>query len=413
VIVGALLIVGLFVPMSFGGDRIFNGLAYLSSTLLLSFLILRPRRTPSPVMAVGMLSVIPLLVVFTFTAGFNKTTWGELGQFAALALLYMSYLRSVEFPRWLSRVYLIVNITNIVMGIAILAGSDVVKEILVNLYSQGYTELVPAMLFARKPVLTFGTHSVAGFFLYLFFYVNWATYKVKKSKLSMVFALCYLCLTLALLSVTGLLLSVIGIIQVLYSAWSSAKHRWVWASSMLVVGLLVLSFEWDVVSKIAEAAKAILTSPGNGFLGRLTPTGTMYWDMQYVMKHPFSPVGLSVNTELLVADMGLLDYFIRGSIILVVWVYGGLFFFLRRNLIAKADLYFLFAAIMAFELGFSVLLYPRTPFLLAFFVIYLNGLRRSEGLQAVPLSSRERRSAMTGQRGTSGEPHGAIPGMAT
>jgi hypothetical protein len=88
-------------------------------------------------------------------------------------------------------------------------------------------------------------------------------------------------------------------------------------------------------------------------------------------------VGLSRNDELLVADMGLLDYMIRGSIFLVVWVYGGLLFFLKRNVKAKADRYFLFAAIMMFELGFSVLLYSRTPFLLAFFVVYLNGLRCS------------------------------------
>jgi hypothetical protein len=89
----------------------------------------------------------------------------------------------------------------------------------------------------------------------------------------------------------------------------------------------------------------------------------------------------------LAADIGVLDYFFRGSIFLVVWAYGGLFFFLRRSLLEKRDLWFVFGLILAFETGFAVIGYVRMLFLLPFFVVYLNELRRAEA-ESVTISAR-------------------------
>ena len=111
----------------------------------------------------------------------------------------------------------------------------------------------------------------------------------------------------------------------------------------------------------------------------------MYPGIEYVAEHPFTPLGVSKKSDLLIGDMGLLDYYLRGSVFLVAWAYAGLFFFLKRSLVDRRDLYFLFSVIIAFEVGFSSLTYFRTPYLLVFFVVYLNGLRESEAQAASAL----------------------------
>ena len=80
-----------------------------------------------------------------------------------------------------------------------------------------------------------------------------------------------------------------------------------------------------------------------------------------------------------------MEYYLRGSIFLVLTVYIGLFAFLRRNLIRRSDAYLLFAVITGFELGFGSLTYIRTLYLLPVFVVYLNDLRRAAGESGEPL----------------------------
>jgi len=55
-------------------------------------------------------------------------------------------------------------------------------------------------------------------------------------------------------------------------------------------------------------------------------------------------------------------------------MYGGLYYFLHRNLVSRAQANVLFIAIVIFETGMTTLVYTRTLFLLPAFVVYLNNL---------------------------------------
>src|SRR5260370_9150103 len=149
------------------------------------------------------------------------------------------------------------------------------------------------MVMFRKPVLTFGTHSLAGFFLYLFFYVNLQTYRLKGGKLFLSFALCYLFLTLSLLSLTGIILGLVGMVQIFYYLGSSIRHKWLWICGIAASILMIATFDrHDVVAAtwidIAGSGKAILMSQVNGFLGRIRPDGTMYYAIQYLKAYTFA-----------------------------------------------------------------------------------------------------------------------------
>jgi hypothetical protein len=395
IVIGLLLVFGLYLPTSVAANesKILLGINYVLCPVLLALLIQGFDSLASFPACLVLFSAIPLLVAFTALSPIREYSFGELTAFVVVSALFMMNLRRLKMTRWLLNLFIIISIINIAGGLFILFGSELVTRVLVTYYSHFYPDLVPAMLLVRKPVLTFGTHSLAGFFLYLFFYMSLRSYKVKGKRVYLVLALCYVCLTLALLSVTGLVLACVGGLQILHVLWSRLSLKWFWLSVPVTLIFLVASLPlthftgqfgqyWEV---IRDGAKAILTAPGNGVLGRLTPAGTMYPALEYVTEHPFTPLGVSRKSDLLISDMGLLDYYLRGSVFLVVWAYGGLFFFLKRSLLDRRDLYFLFSVIIAFEIGFSSLTYFRMPYLLAFFVIYLNGLRESETQVADPL----------------------------
>jgi hypothetical protein len=385
VIVGSLLVLGLYFPTSIGEQfsTTLLGVNYMVCLVLLCLLFFEANDKPSFLVCLSLLSIVPLLLVFTYTSNLHTHTFGALGGYSVLSVLLITNLRASRLPSTIFYLFGAINVINILMGAAILGGSDFVKQILVNHYSVYYSELVPNMLLFRKPVLTFGTHSIAAFFLYLFFYANLQTYRFRGKKLFLIFAFCYLFLTAALLSVSGLILATVGALQLYSFLWSSVRRRWFWGGALLAVLGLIASFQFlnSIVNNwadVREGAKAILTSSEGGFLGRLASGGTLQYSIDYLRYHPFSPVGVADKEGLMFQDSGIVEYLLRGSVILVFLVYVGLFFFLRRSLLSKVDAHWLFAVILGFELGFTALTNFRTLYLLPFFVVYLNALRESE-----------------------------------
>lgn len=391
IILAAFLLFGLYFPSSLASvySPVLSVLAYGLASVLLLVLFLRAERRPGFAFCTMYLATVPLLLVFTFTSGLNTITAGVFAPYAAISLLFITNIRDLRMPSWVLRLFEAVNWLNIVGCICILAGSKLVSDFLVNNYSAFYPDLLPNMLFLRKPVLTFATHSLAGFFLYLFFYVNFETYKVRGEKRFLVFALFYVLFTMALLSVTGLMLAGLAVFQLFHRSWSSIRYRWFWVGGATVLFSLVIAMlpesspliqAWDLVIK---SAQSVLSSRDNGFLGRWAPGSVMYFDLQYLADHPFSPVGAGYRAEFNFVDCGMLEHLLRGSVLLFVLVYGGLVSFLKRNLLASSDFYLLLFLVLAFEFGFSSLTYSRTILLLPFLVVFLNHIRREMKDQAM------------------------------
>jgi hypothetical protein len=323
-----------------------------------------------------------MLVLFaaTMISPFPDYKWGGLLPYFVLAILLTINLRDLTLGDSLRSCLAVANLINVAVGIAVIAHVDLVGNILTNLYSAGYPELVPYMMSVGKPVLTFATHSIGAFFYYLFFFINFETYKVHKNWKSLVFAISYIGLTFAMLSVTGMVLTSLALFQLLRH---SAKKR-----LMLTVGVVILASvsalfvlylavpnveDWIAAGKFVSD---ILTSPVNGFFGRYGELGTMYSTLHYIRSRPFTPVGVGYRSDLMFGDSGPIEYLLRGSVVLLLVVYGGLFFFLRRNLLSRSYARLLFLVILGFEIGISSLNYFRTLYLLPVFVVYLNDLSR-------------------------------------
>lgn len=374
-----LLMVGMYCPTDASGRiTALSAASDLVCLFLLAQLIWgRNNEFISPV-SIILLSITPLLLVFSGTSGLPTLKLGALAGYGLLSLLCLVDVRDIPVSRWLDRIWQIINVVNIGGGIAILAGFRPVDDFIIRFYSFGYEDLLPNMLLWRRPVLTFASHSIAGFFWYLFFWINLQAYKARREKIFIVFSIFYLFFTYSMLSVTGLLLGFIATVQLGIFAWSRTRRKL--AVSVVLISLFLISMNfWPSKSTWPDAVdigKRILQDPQNGFLGRFLPDGTMYEDVQYIKDHPLSPVGASYKAGMMFGDSGPVEYVLRGSLPLLLLVYGGFYYFLRRNLVSRRHAYFLFAATLAFELGISALTYFRTFCLLPVFVVYLNHLQR-------------------------------------
>jgi hypothetical protein len=212
----------------------------------------------------------------------------------------------------------------------------------------------------------------------------------------LVFSLLYIVLMIALLSNSGLLLGSAAVVQMLYQLWYSRRRKWVWISAAVITVSLAVSCQIefrlfdpliDSWNTLADYGQTIMGSHDNGFLNRLGSGGILAEDIAYLKEHPFSPVGAGVREGWTYVDMGLMDYLLRGSVFLVVFAYGGLFYFLKRNLRSTTVVYMLFGTFVFFELAFSTLTYFRMLYLLPFIVMYLNGLRQQSTVGVDPHSA--------------------------
>jgi hypothetical protein len=386
-----LLVLGLYLPTSVNSNfsKVLFGLNFGVAILVFVTFLFRKGSLASFPACVSAMMIVPLLVVFTALSTLHEKAYGAMLMYGTLSLMLMLNLKTFEVPQWIDSIFVIVGLVNIAVGIAILLGSRPVDDFIIRYYTvtTEYSELVPNMLALRKPILSFGTHSLAGFILYLFFYVSWQAYVLRGRWIFLMIAFGYLFLTGALLSWTGVVLAAVGWVQMIVHFWRRLAHKWLWSLALAGVGLIVAAFPFAHIAakktlEGAEGVATLLAFSGGGFAGRLLPGGTLFDDIQYIKAHPFVPAGFSNSPALLFVDSGWVEYTLRGSVILVLLIYGSLFAFLKRSLRDRGHCLWLFFTILAFELGYTSLVYYRGLCLLPFFIIFLNRMQSSSKIDA-------------------------------
>lgn len=325
------------------------------------------------------LSIPAILIVCTFISPLMRVEFGSIYIYFMIGFSYLLRLKNIRWHPVLGKAFLLVNVVNIGVGIGIIVQYESLLQFLKAHYTYFYPELLPIMFTLHKPVITFGTHSVAGFFFFLFFWLNLRTYQVTNKRFYLCLAVIYSVFSLFLFSFTSLF----------FLAWEigllikiGLQRSW----KMMVVIILLLgcggAFLWQSLDNrkydLMDYAANYLQSSGNGLVGRYSAaSGDLVHNLEFIRDHPLRPIGLTIGSNLLLVDSGPVEYILRGSIPLLLVIYLGLFGFLRCNLADGRDFGIVLTAILLFELGFSILGYPRTLYLLPFFIVYLNGMREA------------------------------------
>src|SRR6266566_7072567 len=380
VVAAILLIAGMYLPTSIhtAESPLLALVSFVVLFILFSYLAWKHGTRPGAVVFFT-LPIMIILAACTLTgllSGPFRFGWGVFALFGLLAMLLALDLRTVSSGRFVYAVFIAANVLNLCCGIAILVGNEWIGQFLPSFYSHFYPELVPTMIRVHRPVLTFSTHSLAGLFLYLFFWLNWETYKVRRSALSLFFAISELVLLVALTSFTALTLAALALAQIFLWLWKRSRNVFV-AAMLCVVAIVTLGGrlvinQLDGLVELPELGVTLLNSDNNGPLARYGPGGDLRAAIAYLYDNPLSPIGFATPSYLYIVDSGPLEYLLRGSIPLLLLIYFGLYRFLRYNLTSKSHALMLFLVIIAFETGFTAFTYFRTLFLLPFFVVYLK-----------------------------------------
>jgi hypothetical protein len=381
--IAALFLLALYVPSSIAGDySIPLWLGVLGLLGMLAIIVsFRRNGIGSRYCVINSLLLVAAIIAASVLSPFADYRWGGLLPYAVLALVYILNIQDLSGGPALRIALIAANIVNFAGGAGVVFHNTFVDNFLVSHYTTFYPELVSSMTELGKPVLSFGSHSAAAFFFYLLFLANLETFATLKRTSYLIFALGYIVLGFALFSVTGIVLMWVGIIQLIALLMLQNWRRFAFAVSLVALASVFLvrystaKFQStrDAVVLAEETATA---SDVNGLSGRFSELGTLYTTVKYIKDRPFSPVGVGYRSDLFFGDCGPVEYYLRGSIILVCCMYGGLFCFLKRNLISKRHLFMLFSVILAFEIGFSSLIYVRLICFLPILVVYFNDLGR-------------------------------------
>ena len=393
-LIALLLVAGLYAPTSID-EMISRDLLFAASLLLfalLASLLFHRHGLLSRVSLLWSAVVVFDILFFTLISPFTEFAYGAVRSFALLALVFCLRLKEVPLNDWTRRLFHAANIVNIACSIAIVAQVPEVNEFLVKNYSTAYQELVRYMLDERKPVLTFGSHALAGFFFYLFFYLNFETFRAGHGRRYLIIAMAYVGLMICLNSVSGYgfaALAAMSLIREFF--WNRSLLATAVAGLFLLTGAGIAATQLGLLEFEKEFIDTV-NSDANGLNGRYSSTGVLTRNLNFLADHPFSPIGLGFSDGLFYGDSGPVEYLIRGGFPLVIATYAGLYLFLRDNLRSRKQCRLLFGVFLVFEIGYSNLHYLRTLYLLPVVVVYLNGIGRAAEGACPRLRSREARA---------------------
>lgn len=162
----------------------------------------------------GMYSLAILLILLIATL-FTPLSGIKFGSF----MYYLSYItissidfKNSEYSKTNNiNAYRFFSILVILLGLCMILNIPIINNIEYKFYGAYYQELIPLMQMGSKPVLTFSTHSVSGFAMFLFFCMSFFTYKKFHMKIDLFLSFGFCFLIVNLKSFTAIMYFVIAI----------------------------------------------------------------------------------------------------------------------------------------------------------------------------------------------------------
>lgn len=360
----------LFFPSSIDGTII----SYLSSVaILFSVLILFLYSSKNSFLfssLVLMVLFLCLLLLFTILSPLNDFTPG-----AFLPYLGMAAVLSLRVPDMASnlsiRLFHFCSFVLIALGFGVIYEVSFVRELLHNYYQAYYEELYANMIiYHKKPVGPFSTHSVAAFAYFLFAVLYFSLYRaLSAGKLwYLLFSCAFVFLLFNLRSFSSLVLIVLLVTLFLYLELRDGRWQAVVVFFLGVISILMLV---DVAPMI-EAIANVLSSEGNGLRGRYSENTRLSGTYEYVSTNFISAVGLTSSPDIAFGDNFIADYVLRASAFGYLIVLVSSFLFLSASINGLGACFFAFFLLLLSDLGFPALTNYRILFLLPAFICVWN-----------------------------------------
>lgn len=378
VLFGLLMLCGFWLPQS-----TLDEIPKLDQVLLIGVLgavmLRNGGRLFSRLAAVNGLLILGLLLLFTLISPVKEAGYGIFPYYLACCMLLCLRLRTVRCSRLTPWLFLITNVAVIILGICMVLQDADVDRFIVDYYSDYGREKTLFLTSLGKPILTFGTHSVAGFFYMLLIVTSCITAVERRRPLYLLFAAAELGLLVALSSMTSLVYSLCSLVLFTWAIWKTLRVRVYLCCGLLAVvlacGVVLHEATSDVEAGISSQYQVAVSSQGSGFSGRYGTEGTVRGNLQKMAEFRLMPLGMAIGDGLMFGDSGIVEFSMRGSVFFLVGIYGGFVVFLLHNIgEQRRTRYAILLAVVffTFELAYANLVLIRTLSVIPFFVLYLR-----------------------------------------
>lgn len=365
---------GIFLPTSINGT--INPLLPLSYTIIVTliyaYFIIR-YRTINLNLVYILLGVNILILISTLFSPFSTYALGLYPSYLAVTMLFCVDFSKIQFSKVNEITFTITSVSIIIVCFLMLRDNQIVDSTITNYYSAAYQELVAFMILTNKPVFTFASHSIAGFFFFLFFFMHFQKYKLTNSRINLIISLCFIYLMAMLRSNTAYSFLIIAAITVLSHFF---LHKKILFGIIVCSSLIYAGFHSEQIQEwlnfISFNFNQVTSSNTNGILGRFGESGNLVSNINYLESHPFSPIGITTSPGLTNGDSAFIEYLLRGTLLMVMLIYTGFYMFLKRNFVNRRTAITFFVIFLLFDIGYNSLTYFRTLFILPIFIVMLN-----------------------------------------
>lgn len=359
-----------FLPSSLSQTEINSGWISLYTRigiLLMALFILGTRRIVAK-MVIFQIANIMLLFLFSWLTirykGFHEAYYNSL-YYILLAGVFVVDLRNQEVGKLINILFYLAVIVFCILGIGVILRETTICRFLSTYYTRYWERSAYYSVMMGKPVGTYSVHSISGFMYFEF--ILMLHYKNKKDpKWYNTILIAALSVIIAMLqSNTAVMLLGLGALIILFEHRKKESLRtFIFKVAFVVAVCLFLFMNMDAI-------QAITGNSENGLLGRFTGASAFLRNIRFLEKNML-PIGFTGSSSLWLSDNGYIIAFLRGGIVNVLAIYGGLYFFLKRNVLNKAARVSVLLSIAAFEMAYPILLEIRYICFLPFLLVYLN-----------------------------------------
>jgi hypothetical protein len=370
-----LLIIGLFFPTSLSAEiKNFQSVYSVILILVLLWSLIRRKYLPKIPLLI-FLGINFVLLLATWITPFNEYAVGSYLAYLSLSILFLLGLKNNRFTESHIRIFKWINIIIIILGFLVINQNQIIIDFFIQNYSYYYEDLVRFASYTKKPVIMFASHSIAAFYFYIFFYLCLESYKKTKQLSFLFISISYVVLMLYLNSFTTHVFLIIATIQII-KCFLPKKP----VVTVMTLVLSCLIFRYRITDLYQSTQNAFL-SESNGLIGRFKSTGYQAQNLDYISENFYRPVGFGYSDDLFFGDSGMVEVLLRGSLLLFILIYAGVFLFYKSNLILKRDAIFLFLIFMMMEIGYTTFIYFRSLFIIPFILVYINSIRSLDETQ--------------------------------
>lgn len=296
--------------------------------------------------------------------GFKEAYYNAFYYFFLACILVMD-LRGLRISRYYNLLFYGLVVFFGILGILVILKIPAVCEFLSTYYTRHWDYSAYYMTRAGKPVGTYAVHSIAGFmyfqFALLLYYKNKKTTKWYNIALISLMAV----LIAMLRSNSAVMFLGLGAMIILFDNREQLRFgSLVFRAAFIIAVCVFVIINMDSIQRITGSTE-------NGLLGRFTGTSAFLSNLRFLASN-LLPIGFTGSNSLWLSDNGYIVALIRGGIFNIAAMYGGVYYFLKRNVENKSARVSLLISIAAFEMAYPVLLEIRFLSFMPFLILYLN-----------------------------------------